>query len=153
MDPTKQVFSLFEEFKKFAFKGNVIDLAVGVVIGGAFGKIVDSLVKHIIMPGISALMPSDQSYLTWKWILVEAAKDAEGKLIAGSGKEIPYGLFIGEVVNFFIVAAAVFLFVVKFLGWVMRTRKQEAAVPPSPPKPTPSEELLTEIRDLLKAKS
>lgn len=153
MDPTKQVFSLFEEFKKFAFKGNVIDLAVGVIIGGAFGKIVDSLVKHIIMPSISALMPSDQSYLTWKYVIAEATKDAEGKIIAGTGKEIPYGLFIGEILNFVIVSAAVFLFVVKFLGWVMRSRKQEAAVPPPPPKPTPSEELLTEIRDLLKARS
>ena len=136
MDPTQKAFSLFEEFKKFAFKGNVIDLAVGVVIGGAFGKIVDSLVKHIIMPLVGVLMPSDQTYLQWKHTI--------------SGKDIPYGLFLGEVLNFVIVAAAVFLFVVKFLGWVMRTKKQEAAAPPAPPKPTPSEELLTEIRDLLK---
>lgn len=153
MVPTQKAFSLFDEFKKFAFKGNLIDLAVGMVIGTAFGNIVNSLVKHIIMPSVSVLMPGDQSYLSWKWVIVEAAKDAEGKIVAGSGREIPYGLFLGEVVNFVIVSAAVFLFVVKFLGWVMRTRKQEAATPPAPPKPTPTEELLAEIRDLMKAKA
>ena len=136
MVPTQKAFSLFDEFKKFAFKGNLIDLAVGMVIGTAFGNIVNSLVKHIIMPSVSVLMPGDQSYLSWKWVIVEAAKDAEGKIVAGSGREIPYGLFLGEVVNFVIVSAAVFLFVVKFLGWVMRTRKQEAATPPA--RGTPS---------------
>jgi large conductance mechanosensitive channel len=130
---TKAVFSLAAEFKKFAFKGNVIDLAVGVIIGAAFGKIVESLVKHIIMPVISLLMPSDQSYVNWK-------------ATVGS-KEILFGHFLGEVVNFLIIALVLFLFVVKFLGWVMKSKKEEAA---APPPPTKEQELLTEIRDLLK---
>jgi large conductance mechanosensitive channel len=133
-DPAKRAVSLFEEFKAFALKGNVIDLAVGVIIGAAFGKIVDSLVKHIIMPLVSVVVPGQQSYLAWKWVI--------------NGKEIPYGLFLGEVVNFLIVALALFVFIVKFLGWVMRVRKEEAA---APTPPTKDQELLTEIRDLLKA--
>jgi large conductance mechanosensitive channel len=131
--PTQKAFSLFEEFKNFAFRGNVIDLAVGVIIGAAFGKIVDSLVRHIIMPMVSVLLPGKQGYLDWKWVI--------------DGKEIPYGLFLGEVVNFLIVSLALFIFVVKFLGWVMRAKKEEAA---APPPLTKEEELLTEIRDLLK---
>src|SRR3954449_2303819 len=97
--PTHKAYSLLEEFKNFAFKGNVVDLAVGVIIGAAFGKIVDSLVRHIIMPTISVILPAEQSYLEWKWVI--------------DGKDIPYGLFLGEIVNFLIVALALFLFVVK----------------------------------------
>src|SRR5258708_781370 len=130
--PTKQAFSLFEEFKNFAFKGNVIDLAVGVIIGAAFGKIVDSLVRHIIMPMVSVLLPGKQGYLDWKWVI--------------DGKEIPYGLFLGEIVNFVIVALALFMFIVKFLGWLMRTKKEEvAAAPPL----TKAQQLLAQIRALL----
>lgn len=136
LDPGKRVFSLLDEFKNFALKGNVIDLAVGVIIGAAFGKIVDSLVKHLIMPLISLLMPGDQNYLGWK-------------LVVGA-KEVPYGLFIGEVVNFLIVAFAVYIFIVKFLGYVMRAKKDEAAIPPPPSR---EEALLTEIRDLLKQRT
>lgn len=132
MDPKKSALSLLDEFKTFAFKGNVVDLAVGVIIGGAFGKIIDSLVKHIIMPAVSMLLPGEQSYLQWALEL--------------NGKSIPYGLFIGEIVNFIIVAAALFVFIVKFLGWVMRS-KEDKPVPL-----TKQEQLLIEIRDLLKAK-
>jgi len=134
--PTKGALTLFEEFKAFAFKGNVVDLAVGVIIGGAFGKIVDSLVKHLIMPLISLIVPSEQSYLGWKWVI--------------HGKEIPYGLFLGEVVNFLIVALALYIFIVKFLGLILKSKKQAAA---SPPALTKDQELLTEIRDLLKSRS
>jgi large conductance mechanosensitive channel len=136
MDPTKKALSLLDEFKNFALKGNVIDLAVGVIIGAAFGKIVDSLVKHIIMPLVSLIMPGEQGYLGWKLVI--------------GAKEVPYGLFIGEVVNFLIVALALFIFIVKFLGWIMRSKKQEAAAPAAPPGPTKDQELLMEIRDLLK---
>lgn len=136
MDPRKQAQTLFEEFKAFAFKGNVIELAVGVIIGGAFGKIVDSLVKHIIMPLIGAILPGQQGYLGWKLVL--------------AGKEVPYGLFLGEVLNFLLVAAAVFVFIVKFLGWIMKLKKEEASAPPPPPPLTKDQELLGEIRDLLK---
>ncbi|MGI6419503.1 MAG: large conductance mechanosensitive channel protein MscL [Thermoguttaceae bacterium] len=136
LDAKKKVFSLFDEFKAFAFKGNVIDLAVGVIIGAAFGKIVDSLVKHLIMPLISVVMPGEQGYLDWKLVL--------------NGKEIPYGLFLGEIVNFLIVALALYIFIVKFLGLLMKAKKAEAA---APPPPTKDQELLAEIRDLLKEKA
>ncbi len=132
----QKAMSFMDEFKQFAFKGNVIDLAVGVIIGGAFGKIVDSLVKQIIMPFVGLLLPGEQGYLGWK-------------LVVGA-KEVPYGLFIGEVVNFLIVALALFFFVVKFLGWIMKAKKEEAAAPAPPAPPTKEQELLTEIRDLLK---
>ncbi|HMP17346.1 MAG TPA: large conductance mechanosensitive channel protein MscL [Gemmatales bacterium] len=131
-----KAFSLFEEFKAFAFKGNVIDLAVGVVIGAAFGKIIDSLVKNVFMPLISVIMPGENSYEKWVWVI--------------NGKPIPYGAFLADVVSFLVVALALFIFVVKFLGWVMRTKKAEAAVPPPPTK---DQELLMEIRDLLKAQA
>lgn len=133
---TQQAFSLLNEFKKFAFKGNVIDLAVGVIIGGAFGKIVDSLVKQVIMPLIGLLMPGEQGYLGWKWVV--------------DGKEIPYGMFLGEVVNFLIITLVLFFFIVKFLGWIVRNKKEEAAAPPALTK---DQELLIEIRDLLAKKS
>jgi large conductance mechanosensitive channel len=108
-------------------------LAVGVIIGAAFSKIIDSLVKQIIMPLLSVLLPGQQGYLGWKWVI--------------DGKEVPYGLFLGEVVNFLIVSLALFLFIVKFLGWVLKVKQKEEAAPPSLTK---DQELLTEIRDLLK---
>lgn len=129
--PTKQALSLFEEFKNFACKGNVIDLAVGVIIGGAFGKIVSSLVDNVIMPLVSVVMPGDGSYKDWAFVL--------------GAKKIPFGAFLGDVVSFLILALALFIFIVKFLGWIMQS-KAAAALPP----PTKDQELLTEIRDLLK---
>ena len=133
LDAKKRAFSLLEEFKQFALKGNVIDLAIGVIIGAAFAKIVDSLVKHLIMPLVGVIFPGQQGYVAWKWVI--------------DGKEVPYGLFLGEVVNFFLLALVLYLFIVKFLGMVMRAKKEEAA---APPPPTRDQELLAEIRDLLK---
>ncbi len=129
----KGAFSMLEEFKHFALKGNVIDLAIGIIIGAAFAKIVDSLVKHLIMPLLSVVLPFEQGYLGWKWVI--------------NGKEVPYGLFLGEVVSFLILAFALYLFIVKFLGFLIREKKAEAAAPPPPSR---SEALLAEIRDLLK---
>src|SRR5271168_3764069 len=106
--PAKQAFSLFDEFKAFAFKGNVIDLAVGVIICAAFGKIVDSLVKNLIMPLIGVIIPGNEGYLGWKWVI--------------NGKDVPFGLFIGEVVNFLIIALVLFIFIVKFLGFIMNLK-------------------------------
>ena len=139
IDPAGKVFSLVEEFKTFALKGNVIDMAVGVIIGAAFGKIIASLVKHIIMPLVALVMPGEQGYLGWK-------------LVVGA-KEVPYGLFIGEVLNFLIVAAALFIFIVKFLGWIMKSKQKEVAAPLAPPAQTKDQVLLAEIRDLLKNKN
>jgi large conductance mechanosensitive channel len=133
MNTAKKVSSMISELKNFTFKGNVVDLAVGVIIGAAFGKIIDSLVKHLIMPAISVIMPGQQSYLTWRWTI--------------NGKDIPYGLFIGEVVNFLIVAIALYLFIVKFLGLIMKNKNEEAS---NPPALTKDQEVLIEIRDLLK---
>lgn len=132
-DPKAKAFSLATEFKAFALRGNVIDLAVGVIIAAAFGKIIESLVKNILMPTISVLMPGDSSYQNWT--------------LTVWGKPIPYGLFLGDVINFVVVAAALFFFVVKVLGFLMKAKASE------PTKPTKSEELLLEIRDLLKAQS
>jgi large conductance mechanosensitive channel len=125
--PAQKAVSFWEEFRNFAFKGNMIDLAVGIVIGAAFGKIIDALVKSIIMPLIGLLIPGEQSYRDWTWVI--------------NGQSIRYGEFLAEVVNFLIVALAVFLFIVKFLGWVMR-RNEAAPL-------TRDQLLLTEIRDLL----
>ena len=133
INPAKKALTLGEEFKAFAFKGNVIDMAVGVIIGAAFGKIIDSFVKHIMMPLIGLLLPGEQGYLNWK-------------LVVGA-KEVPYGLFISEVVNFLIIAAVLFVFIVKFLGFLTKSRVKETAAAPILTK---DQELLTEIRDLLK---
>ncbi len=134
--PTKQAFSLLEEFKSFAFKGNVVDLAVGVIIGGAFGKIVSSMVDNVIMPLVGAVMPGDQSYKDWKLPL---------------GDGVPVGLFLADVVSFLILAAALFFFIVKFLGWLMQSKAADAVE--AAPEPSKEEKLLMEIRDLLKARA
>lgn len=130
-----KALSWIDEFKSFALKGNVIDLAVGVIIGGAFGKIVESLVKNIFMPLIAAVMPGDQGYKDW-------APDL-------AGSKVPVGEFLGDVVNFLIVSLVLFIFIKKFLGWVLSSKKQEAAASEEPTLSL-DQELLTEIRDLLK---
>jgi large conductance mechanosensitive channel len=135
VDARKKAFSLFEEFKKFAFKGNVVDLAIGVIIGAAFGAIVKSLVEDIIMPLIGLILPGDRGYEGWVWQVGD--------------KTIPYGKFLGALVNFLLVALVLYIFIVKFLGWIMKSQKEEAAAPPPLSK---DQELLTEIRDLLKQK-
>ena len=149
----------FEEFKAFAMRGNVIDMAVGVVIGGAFGKITTSIVNDIIMPFISVIT-GGVNFSDWKWVLKEAVLDAEGTELA---KEvaITYGNTIAIIIDFIIIAFAVFC-MVKAIN-TMRTKaeelkkKEEPAAPaeppapPAPPAPT-AEELLAEIRDLLKNK-
>jgi large conductance mechanosensitive channel len=134
--------SLFEEFKAFALKGNVIDLAIAVIIGTAFGKIVASMVKDVLMP-----------IAMWPLQKAGGAEELTKGLMWHLGSEknvLDLGAFINEVVSFVIVAAALFLFIVKFLGWIMRNKKQEAA---TPPPLTKEQELLTEIRDLLKQRA
>lgn len=130
-NPTSAAFSLLEEFKSFIMKGNVVDLAVGVIIGGAFGKIVDSLVNHIIMPAIGMFLPDPEGYKAWKI----------GPVLVGE--------FLGTVINFLVIAAAIWIFIVKFLGFLTKAKQTEAS---APPPPTKDQELLTEIRDLLKAR-
>ena len=134
--------SFITEFKAFAMRGNVIDLAVGVVIGAAFGKIVGSLVDNVIMPPLGVVIGNvDFSDLMIK--IGTPVADAKG--VVTGGAIIKYGVFLNTIIQFVIVAIAIFL-VVKLMNRL--TRKQEAA-----PAPPPAEVvLLTEIRDLLKAK-
>jgi large conductance mechanosensitive channel len=133
---TKKASALFEEFKKFAFKGNVVDLAIGVIIGAAFGAIVKSLVEDIIMPLIGLALPGDRGYEGWVWQVGD--------------KTIPYGKFLGAVVNFLMIALVLYIFIVKFLGWIMKSRQEQIAVPAPPTK---DQELLMEIRDILKQRA
>ena len=133
---------MMTEFRKFILRGNVVDLAVGIIIGAAFTGIVTSLVNDVIMPPIGWLLGG----VDFSSIVINlphsplAAADA-------APVTINVGLFINAIINFLIVAFAVFILVKQ----VNRFRKQEAAAPTAPPAPTTSEKLLTEIRDLLKA--
>jgi large conductance mechanosensitive channel protein len=129
--------SIFQEFRTFIARGNVLDLAIGVVIGSAFGKIVSSFVEDIIMPPIGWLS-SGVNFTEAKIVLVEAAKPGD-PVIA-----IRYGNFLQVLVQFFIIAVSIFL-VVKAAN---RLRQPAPAAPPPPP--TNEEKLLMEIRDLLK---
>lgn len=135
-----KVLSLVDEFKKFALKGNVIDMAIGVIIGASFTKVIDSLVKHVMMPLINVFVPGTGSYADWA---PEIVRD----------KPVPVGLFISEVINFLFVSLVLYVFAVKFLGWIRDLRKQEREEEiVAPPEPPADVKLLTEIRDLLKAK-
>jgi large conductance mechanosensitive channel len=138
---------MLKEFKEFAMRGNVIDMAVGIIIGAAFGKIVTSLVNDVIMPPIGLLLGSvDFSNLFLNMggdYTTVAAAEAAGAPI------VKYGMFINTVLDFTIVAFAIFM-VIKALN---KLKRQQAAQPPAPPAPSPQEKLLTEIRDVLKAQS
>lgn len=120
---------MLKEFKEFALKGNVLDLAVAVVIGAAFGKIISSLVKDIIMPLIALMIPGKPDFTTLMW------------------NGIKYGNFIQTTLDFVIIAFAIFLFVKGINGM---KKKMEKEKPAAPPKVDAKEELLKEIRDLLK---
>ena len=137
--------TFLQDFKAFAMKGNVIDMAVGVVIGGAFGKIVSSLVANVIMPPIGLLV-GGVNFTDLKWVMKAAEIGADGKEIAPA-VTLDYGQFLQATFDFLIIAFAIFLFI--------RFKKQAEvpATPPAPPAPTKEEVLLTEIRDLLKEKN
>jgi large conductance mechanosensitive channel len=129
--------SLIKEFKEFAMRGNVIDLAVGVVIGAAFGKIVTSLVNEVIMPPIG-LVTGGVDFSQLKWVLKPA--DPANKVAEVA---LQYGAFINTVIQFVIIAFAIFM-VVKLINKLSRKREAEPAAPPA------EVALLSEIRDLLK---
>lgn len=136
---------MWKEFKEFAMKGSVIDLAVGVVIGGAFGKIVTSLVNDLIMPILSVLT-AGLSFADLKYVITPASKDQAGNAIAEVA--IRYGSFIQNIIDFLIIAFSIFL-AVKLIN---KARKKQEPLQEPAPAPTPTEtELLTEIRDLLKS--
>jgi len=139
---------MLAEFKEFAIKGNMMDMAVGIIIGAGFGKIITSLVSDIIMPPIGLLL-GNVNFTDLKLVLREAGVDA----VANPAVTWNYGNFIQVVIDFVIVAFCVFL-VVKALNRVRDVRKKdETPAPAAPPEPTTEEKLLTEIRDLLKKDS
>ena len=138
--------SFLQDFKAFAMKGNVIDMAVGVIIGGAFGKIVSSIVADVIMPPIGLLV-GGVNFTDLKLVL-KPAQVVDGQEIAAV--TLNYGNFLQVTFDFLIIAFSVFLFV-RLLSKLSR-KKAEPAAPAAPPAPSKEEVLLTEIRDLLKEK-
>ena len=130
----------FAEFKTFAIRGNVMDMAIGVIIGTAFGKITTSLVNDIIMPLIS-MLTGGIDFSGWKWVLKAAEGDA-------AEVAVNFGSFVAVVLDFIIIAFAVFCMVKA----INKFHKKKEEAPAAPPAPSAEEKLLTEIRDLLKEK-
>ncbi|MBQ7951858.1 MAG: large-conductance mechanosensitive channel protein MscL [Alistipes sp.] len=137
-----------KEFKAFALKGNVMDMAVGVIIGGAFGKIVTSLVNDIIMPPIGILV-GGVDFSNLKLVIKQAV--IEGGAEIAPAVTWNYGAFIQQVVDFTILALCVFM-MVKVMNKLLKKEEAKPAPAPAPPAPSKEEVLLTEIRDLLKEK-
>lgn len=140
--------SFIQDFKAFALKGNVVDMAVGVIIGGAFGKIVTSIVNNIIMPPIGVLT-GGMDFTDLKIVLKDAVK--EGDQVVSEAVTLNYGQFIQDVVDFLIIAFCIFL-MVKGIAALSRKKEEKPAEPAPAPEPSAEEKLLTEIRDLLKNK-
>ena len=137
-----------DEFKTFAMRGNLVDLSVGVVMGGAFGKITTSVVNDIIMPAVS-MLTGGVKFTEWKLVLKEAILNPDNT-VAVPEVAINYGNLISTIMDFVIIAFAVFC-MVKFINGLHKKKEEEPA-PPADPEPTAEEKLLTEIRDLLKEK-
>lgn len=133
--------SMLKEFKAFAVKGNVVDLAVGIIIGAAFGKIVTALVSGVIMPPIGLLL-GGVDFSDLAIVLKEAVGEAPAVVIS-------YGAFIQTLVDFIIIAFAIFMLV----KGINNMKKKEEEAPKAPPAPSAEETLLTEIRDLLKSQA
>ncbi len=134
---------MFKEFREFISRGNVVDLAVGVIIGASFGAIVKSLVDQVIMPGVG-LLTGGVDFSQLKVVLKPADAVAKTAEVA-----ILYGAFLNTVIQFVIVAFVIFLLVKA----INSMRRQETAAPPADPAPTPTEALLADIRDLLKSRT
>lgn len=142
---------MVSEFRAFAMKGNVMDLAVGVIIGAAFGKIVDSLVSDVVMPIVSAILGGKLDFSSWLIPLGEVPAGTAMTLDALKKAGVPvfaYGNFITILINFILLALVIFLMVKAINRW---KRDEPQVVPvPAPPTPTPTEVLLREIRDQLR---
>ncbi len=132
---------MLQEFKKFAMRGNVLDMAVGVVIGGAFGKIVTSAVNDLIMPLLGLIL--GRIDLTSLKIVMREANDVTAEL------SISYGAFLQNVLDFLIIAFSIFM-MIRFINHFKNEEEAAPAAPPAPPEPSAEEILLSEIRDLLK---
>ncbi|MDQ7949752.1 MAG: large conductance mechanosensitive channel protein MscL [Pedobacter sp.] len=139
-----------KEFKEFAIKGNVMDLAVGVIIGGAFGKIIDSVVKDLVMPIVSAIIGQpdfSKLYIVLKGNVPDGVGLEEARAVKDSAI-FAYGNFLTVALNFFLLALVVFLLV----KGINSLKRKEEAKPTTPPAPSKEEILLSEIRDILKSK-
>lgn len=139
---------MWKDFKEFAFKGNVLDLAIGVIIGGAFGKIVSSIVNDIIMP-FFGFVTSGMDFKSLKYVLSEA--EIVNDVIVKPEAAIMYGNFIQNIVDFLIVSFSIFIFI-RIINKAKAKQKKEEVAPQEEVKGPSQEELLTEIRDLLKNK-
>ncbi|HBG00488.1 MAG TPA: large conductance mechanosensitive channel protein MscL [Firmicutes bacterium] len=132
---------MFEEFKKFALRGNVMDMAVGVIIGGAFGKIVSSVVNDLIMPLLGLIL--GRIDLTSLKFVMRQATDTTAEL------SLTYGVFLQNVLDFLIIAFSIFM-VIRLINRFKKKEEEAPPAPPAPPEPSNEEKLLAEIRDLLK---
>ena len=149
--------TFFQDFKAFAMKGNVVDMAVGVIIGGAFGKIVTSVVNDIIMPPIGLLV-GGMDFKDLKYVMQEAVPEKlneAGEVIEAAVPAVTlnYGNFLQQTFDFLIIAFSIFLFVSLIKKMSEKKKVEEPAAPAPPPAPSKEEVLLTEIRDLLKEQS
>jgi len=143
------IMSIIKEFKEFAMRGNVVDMAVGIIIGGAFGKIISSVVSDVIMPPIGLLL-GGVSFTDLKIILKQPVLDAAG-VVTTAAVSINYGNFIQVTVDFLIISMAVFM-MIKVMNSMRKKEVEVPATPAAPPVSTNEEILLSEIRDLLKEK-
>ena len=140
---------MLQEFKKFAMRGSVVDLAIGVIIGAAFGKIIDSMVNDIMMPIIGRIFGGLDFSNYFIGLTTAASQQPTYDAAKKAGATLGYGQFLTVTVNFIIIAWILFL----VIRGMNRLFQQEAAAPPPPAPPTKEEQLLTEIRDLLKARA
>jgi large conductance mechanosensitive channel len=143
---------MFKEFKEFAIKGNMLDMAVGIIIGAAFATIVNSLVNDVLMPPIGLLL-GGVDFSEFFFVLHQGTPAAPYATLAAAkdagAVTLNYGVFINAIISFLIVAFSVFLVVRSF----NKLKRKEEEAPSAPPKPSAEETLLTEIRDILKAQS
>lgn len=136
---------MIKEFKEFAMRGNVVDMAVGIVIGGAFGKIVSSFVADVVMPPLGTLL-GGVDFKDLKYVMQEAVM--EGETVATEEVAVRWGSFVMTIVDFVIIAFAIFM-VIKGMNKMKKKKEEEPAPEPAPAEPTNEEKLLGEIRDLL----
>ncbi len=136
--------SMIKEFKEFAMKGNLVDMAIAFVMGAAFAKVVSGFIDGMVMPVLGKLV-AGVDFASLKYILSEAQIDASGKVIAAEAS-IKYGEFITIIIDFILVAVVMFM-IIKAIN---KMKKKQAEIPATPPEPTEDQVLLREIRDLLK---
>ena len=137
---------MLKEFKDFAMRGNVVDMAVGIIIGGAFGKIVSSLVNDVIMPPIGYIL-GGVKFTDLKFVLKEAVM--EGEAVKEAAVSVNYGSFIQVIIDFLIIAFVIFM-MIKAMNNLKKKQEEAPAAPAPAPEPSNEEKLLGEIRDLLK---